>query len=203
MAESPLEISKPKLLIGEGVEELRFFSAMLKHLNINDTLVEEYGGKHRLSSFIKNLPLRPGFSSVLSLGVTRDADESAESAFLSVCGALERAKLPVPARLGQPEGNDLRVSVFILPDGQSPGMLEDLCLRAVRGDPAMHCVDEYMKCVNENAGRLPSSISKARVRVWLASQTRPDLRLGEAADQGYWPWDVEVFEQIQQFVQNL
>ena len=203
MAEAPLEISKPKLLIGEGVEEVRFFQAMLRHLGIEDILVEQYGGKQKLASFIKSLPVRPGFASLASIGVTRDADESADDALQSVSDALERAELPAPRTYGKAVGASPRVDVFILPDGASEGMLEDLCLRAVQSDPAMPCVDEYMKCVNANAPRQTSSVSKARVRVWLASRTRPDLRLGEAADQGYWPWAADEFDQIKQFVQSL
>lgn len=34
------ELSKPKLLIGEGKEEELFFTAFLTHLNISDVQVE-------------------------------------------------------------------------------------------------------------------------------------------------------------------
>lgn len=201
--EAPREITKPKILIGEGIEEVRFFQAMLKHLGIEDILVEEYSGKQKLSSFIKNLPLRPGFSRVVSLGVTRDADDNAETAFQNICGALTHAKLPTPAMSGKSEGNNPKVSAFVLPDGKSQGMLEDLCLRSVQFDLATQCVEEYLNCAQEKTGRQISNLSKARVRVWLASQTRPDLRLGEAAEKGYWQWDDQAFDQIKDFLVNL
>jgi hypothetical protein len=45
MPSTPQALSKPKLLIGEGKEEVAFFKAFLSHLNITDVQVEEYGGK--------------------------------------------------------------------------------------------------------------------------------------------------------------
>jgi hypothetical protein len=48
-------------------------------------------------------------------------------------------------------------------------MLEDLCLESVSEDPAMLCVDEYFRCLEERLEMLPRNPSKARVRGFLAS----------------------------------
>ena len=48
-------LSKPKLLIGEGKEEVDFFTAFLSHLNISNIQVEQYGGKQGLSRYLKTL----------------------------------------------------------------------------------------------------------------------------------------------------
>ena len=61
MAEAPREISEPKLLIGEGWEEVYFFSALFNSLALNHIQVEQYGGKAKLSAYLKNLVKRPGF----------------------------------------------------------------------------------------------------------------------------------------------
>jgi hypothetical protein len=45
MSSTPQALSKPKLLIGEGKEEVDFFTAFLNHLNISNVQVEQYGGK--------------------------------------------------------------------------------------------------------------------------------------------------------------
>ena len=96
-----------------------------------------------------------------------------------------------------------RVEVFVLPDGQSAGMLEDLCLRSVQADPGIACVAEYFECIRRDTQRQPIAMSKARVHAWLASQARPDLRLGEAAAQGYWPWENPAFDLIKGFLLRL
>ena len=56
----PLELDKPKLLIGEGKDEIQIFTAMLRHLGIDDIKVEDYGGKTKLPDYLDALKLRPG-----------------------------------------------------------------------------------------------------------------------------------------------
>jgi len=199
MSSTAQALSKPKLLIGEGKEEVDFFTAFLTHLNISNVQVEQYRGKQGLASYLKTLVVRPGYLNVVSLGITRDADNSAQS----VCGSLQRASLPVPSQPGEVVGDNPQVSVMILPDGQNKGMLEDLCLAAVEADPVLQCVDEYFNCVYTTVGREPNNIAKARVHAWLASQIEPDKRLGEAAKAGYWPWDSPGFDRLKQFLQAL
>lgn len=203
MPSHPKELCKPKLLIGEGKEEEIFFSAFLKQLNIDDVQVEEYRGKQGLSSYLKTLKMRPGYLNIVSLGITRDADNSAQSAFQSVCGSLNRASLPVPSKPGEITGNSPQVSILILPDDQNSGMLEDLCLAAVKIDPVLRCVDDYLECVQRTIGRTSNNVAKARVHAWLSSQIEPDRRLGEAAKAGYWPWDSPGFNHLKQFLQAL
>jgi hypothetical protein len=61
-------LTKPRLLIGEGVDEVRFFNSFLKHLSVDDIQIEQYGGKSKLSSYLKSLPNIPGFAGVASIG---------------------------------------------------------------------------------------------------------------------------------------
>jgi hypothetical protein len=203
MPSTALKFSKPKLLIGEGREEQIFFTAFLAHLNISDVQVEQYGGKQKLPSYLRNLPNIPGYLEVISLGITRDADDSAQSAFQSVCSSLNSASLPIPSKPGEIAGDIPQVSVMILPDGQTSGMLENLCLTAVETDPVLQCVDEYLECVYKTSGRKPNNMAKARVHAWLSSQIEPDKRLGEAAKAGYLPWNSPGFNSLKQFLQAL
>ena len=133
----------------------------------------------------------------------RDADADATSAFQSVSGALRDTGLAVPVVPGQVTGTNVRVGVWIMPDWQRPGMLEDLCLAAVQHDPAMPCVNDYFLCLSHNGLNQPNNLAKARVHTWLASRVEPDLRLGEAAEKGYWPWASVVFEPLKTFLQTL
>ena len=203
MPSTPQTLSKPKLLIGEGKEEVDFFTAFLTHLNIGDVQVEQYGGKPGLPSYLKTLVVRPGYLNIVSLGITRDADNSAQSAFQSVCSSLNKASLPVPNQPGEIVGDIPKVSVMILPDAQRNGMLEDLCLDAVSTDPVLPCIDEYFDCVYRTSGRERKNMAKARIHTWLSSQIEPDKRLGEAAKAGYLPWDSPGFDSLKQFLQAL
>ncbi|MFK0733035.1 MAG: DUF3226 domain-containing protein [Gloeotrichia echinulata GP01] len=205
MSSKSQQLSQPKLLIGEGSEEVLFFNALLNHLNIVDVQVEQYGGKQGLGSYLKQLFLRPGYREIISLGITRDADDSAKSAFDSVCAYLRNANLTLPSHPQEIVGNIPKISVLILPDYQDSGMLEDVCLEAVKTDPSIQCVNDYFQCVYTTTGRepKPKDIAKARIRAWLSSQIEPDKRLGEAAKAGYLSWDNPAFNGLKQFLQAL
>jgi hypothetical protein len=83
------------------------------------------------------------------------------------------------------------------------GMLEDLCLRAIAQDPAMLCVEQYFECLQQAGLSLPDNMSKAKVQAFLASRRKAGLRLGEAAEKGYWPWDAEAFGRVKDFLQQI
>jgi hypothetical protein len=93
--------------------------------------------------------------------------------------------------------------VLLLPDGSTPGTLETLCLRAVSANPIVVCVEEYLQCVERGLGSVPGHRDKARVHAFLASRERPELRVGEAADAGYWPWDDPCFDHVKHFLRSL
>ena len=61
----------------------------------------------------------------------------------------------------------------------------------------------YLSCIEQMAGRVPDNLAKARVHAWLASQEKAGLRLGEAAEKGYWPWKSPAFDSIKQFINDL
>jgi hypothetical protein len=209
-----MPIIKPKLLLGEGIDEVYFFNALLDHLGITDVQVDQYDGKTRIAAGLKAIKDRSGFiNQVVSLGVTRDADyaddpaddaAAAQRAFQSVSGALAYATLPVPLApmvkaAGRPE-----ISVFILPDNQKPGMLEDLCIASTNA-PDIYCITEYFDCVELETHRVQvrRNVAKSRVHAWLATQSEPDKQLGQAALAGYWDWNNPAFDLIKQFVQQL
>lgn len=209
-------ITKTRLLVGEGRDEELFFRAMLKHLGREDVQVLSSGGKAGLFKFLGLLMSDPKWPDVESLLVVRDADfaldrsiePAARSAWRSVTDALRERGLPVPARHGvipPPEPTatipSLRVGVFILPDGLSDGMLEDLCLEAATDDPVKPCLDAYLQCVEEKRGAIPRNLlPKARAHAFLASRSIPDRRVGEAAMTGYWPWDAPALASLLAFV---
>jgi len=194
-------VEKPNLLIVEGVDEQGVFAALLRHLGISDVQVVPTGGKTSLADGLHGLKVSPGFDSVMAIGVVRDADADPEAAFRSVCGALSREGLPVPAAPLVPHGGPPKVTVLILPSGTRPGALEDLCLDAVAGDPAFACVDRYFECLRDAGLDRPRNLSRARMQVFLASRQEAGKRLGEAA--GYLPWDVQAFDEVRRFVQSV
>jgi hypothetical protein len=178
--EQRIQISQAKVLAGEGIEEVRFFTALLKHLGlgqpealsreswiVGDIQLLQVGGKDRFRARLKALVSVSGFASVRSLGIVRDADIDPHATFLSVCDALKAANLTVPQYPALPMGQSPQVAVMILPDPSTPGMLEDLCLRAVSEDPAMHCVENYFDCLQAQGLQVPNAMA-IKSQPWTA-----------------------------------
>ena len=81
-------IEKPKLLLVEGIDEVRLFGALAKDIGAEDVQIRDYQGKGNLRPFLRVLPQIPGYSELESIGVTRDADENSVNAAQSVRDAL-------------------------------------------------------------------------------------------------------------------
>jgi hypothetical protein len=200
---NPKEISYPKQLLVEGRDTEVFFLALIRTLSLGDIQLQNFGGKDELADFLSALVASPGFKTkVNSLGVVRDADNDALSAFRSVCSGLRKSKLTVPKEPAVIFDGNPRVGVFILPNAESRGMLETICLDSVSNDPAMVCISEYFRCL-EDVGLVPSNIDKAKVQAFLASRQKPGLRLGQAASKGYWQFSNQIFDNLKRFLISL
>ena len=210
MLSRPSESNPGKLLLVEGNDDCRFFNAMCRHLEINDIAIHRYNGKDNLRNDLPERVINPAFQLISSLGIVRDADDSATSAFASVVSSLQKAGLPIPnAPLIPAERDGLRISILILPPAAARGELEDVCLDAIADSPDLQCVDSYLNCLNQlNPPIAANRAAKARLHAYLAVKPayigrQPALRLGEAADAGVWNWAAPPFQQITNFLRNL
>ena len=194
------------LLVVEGPDDKRFFEALLNRSGIPGFQVVRVDGIGNLQGRLRALKTDDDFVRVASMGVVCDADDNRDGAFRNICRALRAANLPIPQEPLTMVGDRPRVSVMIMPpDKVGTGrMLEDLCLEAVTDDPAMHCVDEYFRCLeDQNVVQKGGARPKARLHAFLASRERPGLRLGEAADKNEIPLDSPVFEPVAKFLRQL
>ena len=143
----PTTIDKEIQLLVEGNDQLNFFEALMKHLSMPVIQMHNFGGVNDLREFLSSFVIARNFAKVRSIGIVRDAERSAGSAFRSVQSALGNASLPAPAYAGQTSSGSPRVSVFILPDNSEPGMLETLLCRTFAGTVEDRCIDDYFACV--------------------------------------------------------
>ena len=200
-----LHIERPKQVLVEGNDEVRLFGALAQHLGISDIQVNQYKGRGNLRSFLKALPLLDGFENINSLAVVADANSDRNGAEQRIRDALSAADLPSPRRPLQalPQGS-LRVCYLVVPHEAESGMIEDVCLDSVESDPATDCVDRYFECLKQ-ANRVPKEVrmAKARLHAFLASREEPHLRLGEAADNGIWDFEADVFHPLKTLLELL
>jgi hypothetical protein len=191
-----------KFVFCEGKGDQSVIQSLAKHLNL-DITVEWASGKDNLSNFLEGLSKRPDFAQqkVSAFAILRDANGDAAAAFASVRSALKKNNFPVPNADGTFSESELRVGVFIV-GINGRGMIEDVCLKSVSDRPEFSCVDAYFDCIAKRSSRSKFS-SKAKVRVWMASQVDFELYVGEAAEEGYWPWESPAFDSLKNFLKAL
>jgi len=164
------QVEKPKLLLVEGRDEKEFFTALLDYLAIPDVEVRPIQGKSRLSNRLKAIVRGSHIVPIVSMGIVQDADNDPAAAFQSIRSALAAANLPAPETPLQPHGANPRITVMIVPDAVTPGMLEDVCLASVVDDPATECVDEFFRCLQKRTSAMPQNQAKARLRAFLSTR---------------------------------
>ena len=195
----PTGIEKPIQLLVEGKAQQNFFEALIQHLRLQDgPQIQDFGGVNELRGFLEAFVETPGFDTVTSIGIVRDAEESAAAARQSVEGSLRNAGLPVPGDAGK--DGDPAVHVLILPDDEEPGMIETLLCRSVAHEPVNPCIDKFFGCVAALPGFDIRNPDKARAQAYLATRPIPAVSVGVAAQKGYWPLDDEAFAGVRAFL---
>ncbi len=202
----PGPITLTKLLLVEGNTPMHFFEALLLHRGLDSQIeIRNYGGIGDLANYLTTLIATPEFQQLAkSVGIVRDAeDQPAAHARQSVEDALTAAGL-TPQR--KPP---IQTSIFILPDNANPGMIETLCMEAVKTEPSLadthRCVEEFFACLTRSKIALPSPpvLAKNHAQAYLATRQEAQMFPGLAAYRGYWPWSNAVFQPLIQFLQAL
>lgn len=197
-------VNRKTQLLVEGNDERNFFAAMLRHLNMDSVQIQNFGGVNNLSNFLITFAdLDDFFESVESVGIVRDAEISAESAFRSVQGALRNANMDVPDAPGIKTGGAPSFSAFILPDNQADGMLETLLCRTFADTPLEDCVESFFACVGGETGEPLNRPEKSRAHAYIATTPEPQVSVGVAAQRGYWNLDHPAFDDVKRFLQSL
>ena len=201
---TPNRVAASAQLLVEGRDQAAFFRAFVERLEIDGVQVQNFGGVNDLPVFLESFAASRDFrDNVESVGIVRDAETSARSAFQSVQGALRNANLPVPDSPEHEAGESPSVKVFILPDNQSEGMLETLLCETFADTPLDGCIDRFFDCVRNEAGVGLHRPEKARAHAYIATRRDPFVSVWVAAQRGYWNLDHAAFDGVRRFLQSL
>ena len=201
---TPNRLEFRRQLLVEGRDQWNFFQALIRHMNIGDIQIQNFGGVNDLTGFVMNLVEMGEFSdSVERIGIVRDAEVSATSAFQSVQSSLDRAGLPIPDRPMEPTDSLPSINVMILPDDRNPGMLETLLCRSFAGSGLDSCIDSFLECIQAELGYGPHRPAKARAHAYIATQRDPHVSVGVATQRSYWDLDHTVFDGVRSFLRSL
>lgn len=200
-----VRIKESKQLLVEGKDPKNFFGKFICHLYLQNIQVQDFSGINELHGFLLAFVKLPGFSDcVSSLGIVRDAEKNAKSAFQSVQSAVKNAGLSVPAAPGKRSAGSPAVTAYILPGDGKPGMLETLLCRSFDAEPVRVCIDDFFSCVDDRTGSQPTlSRDKARAHAYLTTKDEPHVSVGVAAKKCYWTLDHSAFADLRNFLTSL
>ena len=203
MAEPQQTMHSIQLLV-EGSDQRNFFNAFISHLSLPDIQIQDFGGVNELRNFLSLLVRLPDFyDTVSSIGIVRDAELSAPSAFQSAQGSLANAGLSVPDRLREPTNSLPSINVLILPDDHNPGMLETLLCRTFENTQIDSCIGDFFDCIRDATNEDLHRPEKARAHAFIATRRDPHISVGVAAQRSYWDLDHAVFDGVRSFLRSL
>jgi hypothetical protein len=202
----PILTSKQILVEGRSAEI--FFREWIDSTHLKGQIeARDFGSISNLTGYLKLFISQKDFrEKVTAIGIVRDAEEKAPiGAFDSVCASLTAAGVKSPDSVGVYSDGMPRAGVFILPDCESPGMLETLCWSAIQNDSdRIHhskCVDSYLMSLREK--NLIRNEAKARIWAYLAGFGEFEPQLGRSAQAKIWDWNNSVFSKLTSFMNSL
>jgi hypothetical protein len=200
------KIEKENVLAVEGKDECNFFKALLEYEKLESVQIIDIGGKDKFKIEFPLFAQSENFYNKLKrIGFVRDAeDKEAISAFQSICSVLKACELPVPEKQKViVNDKNIKLGVFIMPNNEQKGMLEDLCIQSVKNDTLTKYVDNFVDSYKANITDKQYNFSKAYVLAFLSTRVPIVNALGLAALNKVWDFNNSCFDEIKLFLREL
>ena len=173
----------PRVLLVEGRDDERVVSGLRRRIGaVPDFGVIDKNGINNLLGSLEGEINAPGRTVV---GVLADANDSPSNRWRAVRDRLARLGVDVPADPDPTgtiiEGNSdegrPRVGVWLMPDNESRGELEDFVAAMIpKNDPVWPLSEDYVDGIPEEHRKFaPGKTRRAEVHAWLAVRERPRL----------------------------
>lgn len=163
-----IRIKSNRILMVEGNHDKQFFEELSAYMDFgkDDIQIIITEGKGNFGPMIKLLsnPISP--KKITRIGFVRDTDEHpAHSVFQSICSHLEKNRFPVPKTMSEVTEGDPQCGIFIMPNNESGGMLESLCLESIQNQVISEAIDQYMSAVEKNNAAMYGKLNQPKSRI--------------------------------------
>ena len=196
------------VLIVEGADDFFALKELLTKFKLLGKIrLEEGGGYSRIR---ESIDTRVDGSNLERFGVIVDADEDIRARWESISGAFKDAgyvNMPVdPDPLGTiiTRNGYPTIGIWIMPDNQLPGEIEDFIRLLVPSDDTL-----WLHAENAVANIPPSerlfkdSVAKALLHTWLAWQKEPGKPIGLAIIKRYLSTETNAALQLKNWLLRL
>lgn len=185
------------IIVPEGRDDKAIIHRLLIHHNLQSQIefAKDVEGVEQLLTGLRTR-LRPGSQQRFAIVVDADAPNVLEEQQfaarwqsirdrLARCGYQNLPQNPLPEGTIVEDDDLPRVGVWLMPNNQSRGMLEDFAITLMRDEHGLFSYAQH--CVENLPARLfrPSFQRKAEVHTWLAWQERPGLSFWGAVQERY------------------
>lgn len=173
-----------QVLLVEGVNDCHVIMALCKAHNVPETFgLYQCGSDDKVLKRLNALILQP--DAPKSIGIVLDADQGVNQRWESVRNKLRNYPYNFPAN---PDVNGTiiasatelpKLGIWLMPNNQIQGMLEDFCLTMIDRQVQMYVTNTIVNAQQAGACTFkPVHFSKAVVHTYLAWQDEPGTPLG-------------------------
>lgn len=197
------------VVLVEGKNDCHVILALRKHYSLSDEFgLFDCGSDEKLLKRVKSLLVSSQRPEVIA--IILDADNPDLSAkWASVKGCLEKEGYVVPSKPDL-EGTIVRqdnmptIGVWLMPDNNVDGMLEDFCAQLAPQDAMSFAGDCVKSAEDKNfSSFIPNHRSKAEVHTYLAWQDEPGRPLGQAITAKCLNADHPIAKKFADFLERL
>ena len=190
MARNRGNIPTPRRMLVEGSDDLHLVANLCVANGISMPETFYISNKEGIDNLLDTLYLELEDSELEILGILVDADTNLDARWQSLCDILTRAGYAVPVH-PVPTGTILHdedkptVGIWLMPDNQVGGMLEDFAAMLIPDDDAL--LPYARECVRQLPVRRFAEVlhAKADIHTWLAWQPEPGKPFGTAITARY------------------
>jgi hypothetical protein len=200
-----------QILLVEGINDKAVFGSIFKHHKLPEGFKIEVKGD--VEKLIRSIPVHVK-TDVKTIGIVIDADfniDNQRNRWEAIKNKLTNIGYNVPDELN-PEGTIIKndelpvIGIWVMPDNNSDGMLEDFVTFLVpEDDELMPFVDETLIDLEEKGLNKYKGIhrAKARIHTWLAWQESPGTPMGLAITKKYLDIEKEECQIFVKWITNL
>ncbi len=179
-----------RVLLVEGNDDQHVMYALFAAHAVPEVFeVRPIGG---VESLVASVPTWLKASDIERLAIVIDADENIDTRWaslrdtLSASGHEELQQFPARAGTVVQLAAGPRLGVWLMPDNEIPGMLEDfVALLVPSGDQLLPIVDDFLAAIPVQLRLFSQKLAKARIHTWLAVQREPGKPLGQSITATY------------------